>query len=173
MALVPKSSSDSFSLGESQRGANDSHPVATDLFRATELDFLNYTATPPLRIKFAGHRTYASLATINNPTSPARRIRITDATTTLYGRIYDPEFTVLTLTGLTISFDVGTPGETVQGSSGDISVSVSGTLATVTIPGGLDQGVYSARFTVNTGTEESPVYRSYPTEAITIEVTEP
>lgn len=163
----PKSSTDSFMAGETQSGAADSHPVAVDFFTATELEFLNYTPTAPLGISFASHRVYASVSTVNPPSSaPTRTLDISEGTTTLYVSLLDTTQTSIDLTGLTVTFDVATPGTRVEGSSGNVSVSVSGTVATVTIPGGFAPGVYSCRATV----DSSGAYHSYPTEPITLVV---
>ena len=186
-SLVAKADTDSFTLSESgsvgvvqQKASTDSFvsvertnsppataPRATDHFVASELEFLNYTPTAPLGISFASHRVYASVGITNPPLStPTRTLDIVEATTTLYVSLLDTTQTPIDLTDLTVTFDVATPGTRVEGTSGDISVSVSETVATVTIPGGFAPGVYSCRATV----DSSGAYRSYPTEAITLVV---
>lgn len=173
-----KSDTDAFTLTESGALSFLVSKVATDMFRASELEFLNYSPTPPLNVKFLGHRVYAQLADADNlpaTPSPSRTFRMPTTTEDLDLYLLDENLTIIDPTGFTMTFDVGTPGVRVEGVDGDITAEPSGSgdpLVWITVPGGLLPGTYSCRLTVNTGTVESPIYRSYPTEPITLIVEE-
>lgn len=177
-AATPKSDTDSFTATDTGVLSYRTNLVATDLFRATELSFLNYTPTAPLNISFSGHRVYAQLADADDlpaTPSPSRTFRMPTTTEDLDLYLLDENLTIIDPTGFTMTFDVGTPGVRVEGVDGDITAEPSGDgdpLVWITVPGGLLPGTYSCRLTVNTGTVESPIYRSYPTEPITLIVEE-
>ena len=167
-----KVDTDSFTLSDTAALGIRTNFVATDRFLATEHSFLNYTPAPPLAIKFTGHRVYGELADADNlsdPPLPTRTFRMPTTTEDLDFYLLDENQDIVDPSALTMTFDVGTPGVRVEGTSGDITAEYgTGSIVWVTIPGGLNPGVYSCRLTVNTGTVESPVYRSYPTEPITL-----
>jgi len=172
--LISKADTDSFTFTDTAALTYRTSLVATDLFRATDRDFLNYSPTPPLNVKFSGHRVYAQLADADNlpaVPSPSRTFRMPTTTEDLDLYLLDENLTIIDPADLTMTFDVGTPGVRVEGVDGDITAEPSGSgdpLVWITVPGGLLPGVYSCRLTVNTGTVEDPVYRSYPTEPITL-----
>lgn len=191
-AVVSKSSTDSATVTDYTATR---FLRTTDQFIVTDADYLNYALTAPLTARVAGHRTYLEViadgGTTATPPAPTRTYTIASNVEALEARLYDPGMNPVDLTAFSgvdlypdhVTFDIGTPGEKVHSATylstldpdDDVYASLvfgDTGLISIDIPGGLVPGIYSVRATINTGTAESPIYRSYPTEAITLEVTD-